>query len=86
MRTEVFQTSIANILKKENTMGMFGSDIPQLLHITEKDYSSLQGPVLQHLSLVVRNLKQLFTNLIVKFWDDNAFNALFQKAPTGFTE
>ena len=65
---------------------MFGSDIPQLLHITEKDYNSLQGPVLQHLSLVVRNLKQLFPNLIIKFWDDNAVNALFQQAPTGFAE
>ena len=37
MRLEVFRTSIAVTLKKENAMGMFGSDIPQLLHITEKD-------------------------------------------------
>ena len=41
---------------------------------------------MQHLSIVVRNLKQLFPNLIITFWDDNAVNAIFQHAPTGFAE
>ena len=71
---------------KENALGLFGSDIPQILHITEKDYNSLKGPVLKHLDKTVKNLKEIFPNLVVKFWDDNAVHALFQKSTTGLSE
>ena len=71
---------------KENALGLFGSDIPQILHITEKDYNSLQGPVLKHLNTNVKNLKEIFPNLVVKFWDDNVMYALFQKSTLGLSE
>ena len=55
-RMRTVMPTAANLIKS-NKLGMFGSDIPQILHVTEKDYYSLQGPVLQHLTTVVKNLK-----------------------------
>ena len=50
------QDKMALHLIKENKMGLFGHDIPQLLHITERDYNDLKGPVLRHLQKHVKNL------------------------------
>ena len=69
---------IALYLIRENSLGMFGSDIPQILHVTERSYDSLKSPVLTHLTNSIKKLKEIFPSLIVKFWDDDATNALFR--------
>ena len=45
-----FLSEVSFHLIKQHALGLFGSDIPQILHITEKDYNCLKGPVLTHLN------------------------------------